>query len=359
MLDSLRPEVLGRAIELQNFSRSMINQPLGELESVRATKQSSARPNRAVQQALEVTGQTNSPRAGEGRGVLPGQTGAADQIPAGRISTSSAQLELSRVGQLISALFGQSSSSASLFATRQTPLLGASQLTNASVLASSLANQVSTSGMFYESHLLQLMRGQRQVAQLRREPQAQMPKSTTSNNATARSGGTSSAGSAGSGTSSTTSSDSAGNTANSQSVQTNSIAHHPQLGPLVRQQMEVLANGVFRWQGFIAEDVPMQWEVRERGGEGDGQSQDNSGDDESDQLTHSTSLRLDLPNLGAFEARLSLSGGGLQMEAWSDRDASLSQFNATASELRERLSAVGFDSVMLDFVTESEHSDDG
>ena len=78
---------------------------------------------------------------------------------------------------------------------------------------------------------------------------------------------------------------------------------HQDAQALLRQQLELMASGVFRWHGDIWPDVPMEWEIEEG-------AQESSGENPA---PWSTRLHLTMPSLGAIELRLMLTGDRLQI----------------------------------------------
>lgn len=77
------------------------------------------------------------------------------------------------------------------------------------------------------------------------------------------------------------------------------------LMPLVGQQLDALATHQFAWQGQVWPGQTMEWEIEDpTGGSAGGAAEDH---------TWNTSLRLTMPRLGAVEARLQLSAGGVSV----------------------------------------------
>ena len=205
----------------------------------------------------------------------------------------------------------------------------------AQALATALARSVGESGLFYESHLSQLAFGQRKPESLVREPQAWLgrkPAGEPGQSSTAAAGARPSADAAASPRSESTpmrAFEPLGAGMNSSGTPLPPISGiHPDATAHVRQQLEVLANANFQWQGQAWEGAPMQWEIAEHP------------DTEAEAAsTWSTRLTLDLPRLGLVEARLSIAGGQLVLRLAAEHSAE--SLNAGASLLRERLSGIG------------------
>ncbi|WP_423821855.1 flagellar hook-length control protein FliK [Salinisphaera sp. SPP-AMP-43] len=203
-------------------------------------------------------------------------------------------------------------------------LIDGLQQPRVSALASLLGQQVTTSGLFYESHLAQWVRGRYPLARLHAEPQAGLGASGHDRNA-----GTDSAPGAG-GTS-----DRAG------------AAVDPRLAAVVRQQAEMLASGVFQWQGQAWPGVPMRWQIQERSNE--------TGDTSDERLTHTTSLSLELAGLGTFEARLSVGEDRVRIAAWAEDGPGRNLLAADLKTLRNRLQQAGFSEPTVHLLTEPGH----
>ncbi|MGE8639143.1 MAG: flagellar hook-length control protein FliK, partial [Achromobacter sp.] len=158
---------------------------------------------------------------------------------------------------------------------------------SARLLGQALRQALQTSGLFYESHLTDMVFGRTNPAALRNEPQAQLSKDAAPQNAAAvRSRPEASAAARSGGSSDAPSGSGASNT----SAPGAPVAGiHQDLNVLVRQQLDVLANQSLTWQGEAWPGTPMEWEV-ERDPYG--------GDPDSATPTWATRLKLDLPRLG-------------------------------------------------------------
>ena len=198
----------------------------------------------------------------------------------------------------------------------------------AATLAGALQRALAQSGMFYESHLAQMAFGQRNPAEVAREPQARLDTAAPPSNRSAMAEGSST---------SSTSPSSSGASAQAQpsgpasSPATGTLSGlAPEAAPLVRQQLEVLANQAFAWQGEAWNGAPLQWEVQHR-----------APDDASPEplATWATRLVLHMPRLGAIEARLTLAGDRLVLRLEAPDSAPLLQQHLDV--LREHLDHQG------------------
>ncbi|ALM83170.1 flagellar hook-length control protein FliK [Bordetella sp. N] len=214
-------------------------------------------------------------------------------------------------------------------------------------LAQALKQTLQQSGLFYESHLADMAFGQRDAAELAREPQARlnpdvMPRinpagenrslladnlrfglPTTSAPMTLQADGQPTHGTA------VTWSGSQPGTAPSTPP-----GIHPDAALVVRQQLEVFANQTLAWEGSAWQGAPMWWEVR--------REQDDSipgGNPVEAGQSWATRVVLNLPRLGTVEVRMNLAGDQLVMNIVApESDAEISQ---AGSVLRQRMHAAG------------------
>lgn len=250
------------------------------------------------------------------------------------------------------------------------------------MLAQSLGQTVSHSGLFYESHLAQMVFGKRGLGELLKEPQALMGRPGGAQTGGMAQAGHASAGGTGNMPGGAGGSDSAGpgtgaqashtmgssagtasspgsavsgfglagysdTSASATGTNTSSLnanlpvpGIHPDAATLVRQQLETLATNAFHWQGEAWPGAPMQWEVNEDAGR--------PGTDEPS--TWATRLKLQLPSLGEVEARISLAGDQLVVRLVAPDSAPVLQEHASA--LRENLLAGGLTLTDLTVLTQ-------
>ncbi|MDH0091922.1 flagellar hook-length control protein FliK [Achromobacter mucicolens] len=200
---------------------------------------------------------------------------------------------------------------------------------SARALGQALRNALQTSGLFYESHLTDMVFGRKNPSTLENEPQARLSRDTASHaNVQARGRGESvSATRSGGGADAPASS--GGSTATSTPGAPISGIHQD-LTVLVRQQLDVLANQTLNWQGEAWPGTPMEWEVE----------RDPYGEDrESAVPTWATRVKLDLPRLGLVDARLNLAGDQIVLQLIAPHSAA--EINDSSDMLRSRLLAAG------------------
>ncbi|GAB7545199.1 flagellar hook-length control protein FliK [Cupriavidus sp. 8B] len=118
---------------------------------------------------------------------------------------------------------------------------------------------------------------------------------------------------------------------------------HPDATTLVRQQLDALATQQFRWMGEAWPGTPMDWQIRREPDESQARNQGEGPDLAAG--VWSTRLVLEFPNLGTVEARLSLTGNGI--EARLAAPDSVNRLNAARAQLQDRLAAAGLNLTTL------------
>ncbi|QGZ62647.1 flagellar hook-length control protein FliK [Paraburkholderia acidisoli] len=250
-------------------------------------------------------------------------------------------------------------------------------------LAASLAQTVSTSGLFYEAHLAQWLRGQYSLAQLAEEPQnrlasgdTQLPLdwsqsaddvddvqwidtfSSAHSDAQAASRNDANAAARNLPLPGDARTDANGNPllgsrdtpgraslladtlmpAHDGAAQAGNAAVHAATVPLVRQQLDMLATGEFRWNGEAWPGVRLDWSIQEDRYEGrDGRDGRPGGDDPTPWRTR---LTLALPKLGTVDAELTLTGSTLAVRVQAS-EGRAARLNEHSEALRGRLEALG------------------
>lgn len=172
--------------------------------------------------------------------------------------------------------------------------------TNPQVMAQDLRNSVSKSGLFYESHLSDLVQSNQSLAAIKQEPQNQ-------SNA--------------------------------------SIAN------LMSQQLAILENQRMSWQGEVWPGQKMDWDVYQQQGKGR--------DDEAAHVSQanedrsiSSEMTLHLPQLGKVSARITLADGRMRVNILAEQPETLTILNAKRLTLAE---AIGKNGQQLDALTVVRH----
>lgn len=325
ILDTLLPQVLGRAGDVARVGARAASGPLAAVRPVSGEMSALVRGRASIYPSAETGGgavqgaAAAGTRASAASADAPSAHDLARAIASGASAGNrSAELHLSRAGDVLARLLGEVSTarqSAAVAGVR--PLIG--DIPRAADLATILGQQVAGSGLFYESHLAAWVRGQFPRARLADEPQARL--------ASAPATGGSGHGPAG---------DTSG------ASPTASAPIDPHLATLVRQQVELLASGVFQWHGEAWADAPMRWSI-EQGPEDEASTDD---------APATTALSLDLPGIGAFEARLQLAGGRVSVAAWAERGDGRDLVAADLKTLRARLEAAGFGAASVRLIAE-------
>ncbi len=191
----------------------------------------------------------------------------------------------------------------------------------ATLLAETLAKAVSQSGVFYEAHLADWVKGKLSLAALRQEPQGRITPPPVFLDAQAEKPG-------------------AGGTAPAASETPAAMrqAALPQipdeLRPIVQQQLEAAASQRILWQGEIWPHQKLNWEIEWEGGHA-------PGGEPEEETTWQTTLTLTTPRLGRLEARLRLTPQGVQMALAAADPLSAAVLRAGLPELGAALARAG------------------
>lgn len=249
-------------------------------------------------------------------------------------------------------------------------------------LAAALEKAVAASGLFYEAHLADWLAGQRSPADLAREPQNSLladapPGSDGAARQRTASGGAQPNGADGSNArpipSITTAlaarfmagevlassvADLSGEPAHAglhslaqplvgdadpqQGAQQNPqsmAAVHPATVPLVRQQLDLLATGQFRWSGEAWPGARLDWTIEQDGDEWD---RSGGGAASEDGQPWRTRLTLSLPTLGTVDADLTLTGARLAVRVQASPGGA-ARLASQGESFRQRLAAAGIE----------------
>ncbi|MEM5296855.1 flagellar hook-length control protein FliK [Burkholderia sp. JPY481] len=125
----------------------------------------------------------------------------------------------------------------------------------------------------------------------------------------------------------------------SQSAQAMAAAVHPATASLVRQQLDLLATGQFRWTGEAWPGARLDWTIEQDGDEWD---RSGGGLASEDDQPWRTRLTLSLPSLGTVDAELTLVGTRLSARVQaSPRGAA--RLATQGDGFRQRLAAAGIE----------------
>lgn len=219
-------------------------------------------------------------------------------------------------------------------------------------IARSLIQNISQSGLFYESHIKAYTDGQFKLADIRQEPQAQANSNNANTtqtqqgaNAPNQQAQTANQGGANTNLSNITQQTSTNLAANTNPNAANTAQNlqsalptpgvDPNTHNIVRQQLEVLADQSIQWRGEAWPGAEMQWRIQRNHYED--QNPDN--DVNEDQAQWQTNLKLRLPSLGDINANIGINGNKifLNIQAQEDKIESLkSNSNQLAQQLTDR-----------------------
>ncbi|CAN5794655.1 hypothetical protein BH11PSE12_BH11PSE12_02390 [soil metagenome] len=204
--------------------------------------------------------------------VVDGKTVIAD-LP--DTQASSAPTNLSTTGKLIDSILKEAQQhGASNALVNKSPLLqNMEELRQPEKLAAHLQQTMSSSGLFYESHVANWADGKLPLAELQREPQAQL-----------------------------------GNVAANASLNSTGQKDQLALTQMIHLQLETLEQQKIVWQGKLLPDMPFDWDIKRE----PRQAQDSSDQNDAAPSWQST-VRFELPQLGTVAATINMHAGHLQL----------------------------------------------
>ncbi|MFL9904849.1 flagellar hook-length control protein FliK [Paraburkholderia sp. RL17-337-BIB-A] len=125
----------------------------------------------------------------------------------------------------------------------------------------------------------------------------------------------------------------------SQNSQSMAASVHPATVPLVRQQLDLLATGQFRWTGEAWPGARLDWTIEQEGDEWD---RSGGGTASEENQPWRTRLTLSLPTLGTVDADLTLTGSRLVARVQAS-PAGAAQMAMQGESFRQRLAAAGIE----------------
>ncbi len=249
----------------------------------------------------------------------------------------------SSAGKLVNDLMQQTALPARI---NPVPLITTPEV-NVSVLAKTLQTNLSGSGVFYESHLLQWAEGNLPTAAIMKEPQASFPAAAPNTAASpliaampaaAMTPATTAAAAA---TVTITPTGSTPITAN----QSGTAAHGSMVLPkdalpIIQQQLQTMEQQRFVWHGELWAGQPLEWEVSRD----QAQAQQNSSEG-----SWNSSVSFNLPQLGAVSAQLQLNGNRLHIRIRTKDATTALQLQQHTPELASALNGTGaqLDSIQI------------
>lgn len=213
--------------------------------------------------------------------------------------------------------------------------------TPAQQLAAALRDTIANSGLFYESHLADWVEGRRELADLRREPQAQWRNGNAGDPARAATAGGQTPGlpvpvpdSAGRGA--------AAERALALAAGTSAAQLPEDARPVLRQQLEVLESRQIAWQGPVwpGQEASLTI-IEESTEEGSGDGGEDQASRAGGQATWRTTLDLSLPQLGTIHADLVATGEALAISVAAPDAETARILRSGLPALEELLRAAG------------------
>lgn len=206
------------------------------------------------------------------------------------------------------------------------------QIPDTKLLAGALRDALGKSGLFYESHQAQWVRGERSISQLLEEPQNiltgknVLPSGAATINSTAQDAGAPIVNST---LQSASEKDSVAPFQSGNKPADNaSLPIAKELLPLVQQQLHTLEQHHLVWMGQVWPGQQMQWEIQ---GEPEQQAR------QQDERQWSTEMELALPRLGDVHARLIFSNSGLRLTLHAADTQTVALFNRALPTLKNAL----------------------
>ena len=169
-----------------------------------------------------------------------------------------------------------------------TPLLASTNELEPAHLATQLGASIEKGGVFYESHLQQWSEGNRNLEQIKQEPQNQSATPTE--------------------------------TANT----------------LIPAQLDTLENKRLSWQGELFPGQPLQMDITKE----ENQGKQSSAEQESEAIWQTT-LKLQLPNLGDVHVKIRLQGDHAQLNVNVNDSATATSLKSASDSLSQSLAASG------------------
>ena len=231
---------------------------------------------------------------------------------------------LSETARFITALLGETAKlPLTTLAAAGTPLLAAPPGERAQIIAE-LRQALANSGLFYESHQAQWAAGDRPLAALLQEPQAQLPplRAAAAFDAPADISDRS---------------DDLGNGAPGL-PRLPELPHLPQLPVhrdtlnVVRHQLDTLDTRQVVWNGMIWPDQPIEWEINGRA---------SPTPEAPEEQPWGTRLRLTLPRLGAIDATLQIAARGVTIKLHAASGEAAATLTEHQAELQHALRRAG------------------
>lgn len=263
-----------------------------------------------------------------------------------RDASGSAPVRISQVTAWLSETIGKAQQQPKAWSNANIePLLG-SATENTVALATSLRNALAFSGIFYESHLAQWVLGERLLKDIEKESgmrRACLAKDAkdpqASKNVLEKTGLIL-------GETDPRDTETVPEQENFEPLRLPTVTDAHVI-PLVREQLDTLLSGIFRWQGPAWRDQEMEWEVEKEGTDGN----------QAEEHAWRTTIRMRLPNLGSIDATLKISGGTIEGKITTDSATTRKELQKELKHLELSLAAAGL--TLKDMVLADEEAGQG
>lgn len=277
------------------------------------TNQSLAAPTRPAHSEADATGHTQAGIQASASSKFSNLLGVSESefVSQQNLTSSigaSSETELSLTGQLINKLLQETSKSPDKLSIKaEAPLLteANSKLADthlARQLETNLRQNISSSGLFYESHVAKWSVGQKTMAELQAEPQAKIAPFLE------------------------------------QTILLNQEdSNHAGLTQLIHQQLDILEHQKLQWSGLLTPQIPMQWMIEEKLPD----QQQNKAEESEKKQSWQSYLRIELPNLGTVAISIDLSSNKLQLNIKSDALETSSILRSHYADLEKAIEASG------------------
>ncbi len=213
------------------------------------------------------------------------------------------------------------------------------QTPDTKLLAGALREALGNSGLFYESHQAQWIRGERSMNQLLEEPQNVLTGQGLPLSSGERQRDTG------------TTQSPPDTPAVPVSADDTSLPIAKELLPLVQQQLHALEHHHLVWLGQVWPEQEMQWEI---------QGQPEYHTQQQDERQWSTEIELTLPRLGNVHACLVFAENGLRLTLNAADTATVDLFNRTLPRLKNSLADadIALAAAVVDLISAPRHSTD-
>ena len=247
-----------------------------------------------------------------------------------RSENSASPVTISDAGKLLNQLATTPNERQQIYALqRNNPILNGPPPADTALFAKLLGEALSFNGLFYESHLLQWVMGERQIRDILKEPQGKLANRAKPSTET----------------------NSSQNRVNpdgkkpdgkmDESILDELLADdnqdlpigpiNPRTIPIVQEQLHTLHSGQATWQGQVWPRQQMEWSVWQ-------EKESNGGEVEKSWVSN---LRLDLPNLGEINAKLHMGKDGLSIHINTDMETTSAVMKKEHQTLVQAMSNAG------------------